>query len=178
MTTSHALQRSLTFRPLARDDLPLLHAWIGRPHVAEWWDAPTSLQSIADDYLPAIDGRATTRAFIVERAGAPVGFIQVYVLVGSGDGWWPDERDPGARGIDQFIADADQLGQGLGTAIVRAFVDRLFLDPAVTSVQVDPSPANGRAIGCYKKAGFASLGEVATPDGPAILMRRERERAI
>jgi RimJ/RimL family protein N-acetyltransferase len=57
--------------------------------------------------------------------------------------------------------------------MVRAFVDRLFADLAVTSVQTDPSPANRRAIRCYARAGFETVGEVPTPDGPAILMRRE-----
>jgi RimJ/RimL family protein N-acetyltransferase len=89
-------------------------------------------------------------------------------------GWWEDETDPGARGIDQFLANADQLGIGLGSAMVRAFVDRLFEDPQVTQVQIDPSPDNARAIRSYEKAGFVAGGEVVTPDGPALLMLRTR----
>ena len=27
----------LSFRPLTLTDLPLLHEWLARPHVAEWW---------------------------------------------------------------------------------------------------------------------------------------------
>jgi RimJ/RimL family protein N-acetyltransferase len=171
-----AAVQTLSFRALARADLPMLHEWIGRPHVTSWWNEPSSAQALERDYLPAIDGRSTTRAFIAELAGVPIGFIQVYRVMDSGDGWWPDERDPGARGIDQFIADAGRLGQGLGTAMVRVFVDRLFEDPGVTCVQTDPSPANVRAIRCYAGAGFETVGEVLTPDGPAILMRREPHR--
>lgn len=95
--------------------------------------------------------------------------------MGSGDGWWEDERDPGARGIDQFLAHADQLNRGLGSAMVRTFTDQLFTDPAVTRIQTDPSPRNARAIRCYTKAGLRALGEVLTPDGPALLMVRERD---
>jgi ribosomal protein S18 acetylase RimI-like enzyme len=58
--------------------------------------------------------------------------------------------------------------------MVRAFVARLFADPAVTRVQTDPSPDNGRAIRCYAKAGFHPVGEVDTPDGRALLMVCER----
>ena len=94
--------------------------------------------------------------------------------MGSGDGWWESEQDPGVRGIDQFLADPGQLGRGLGTSMVRAFVERLFAEPAVTRVQVDPSPANARAIRCYEKAGFRPVGEVRTPDGPALLMICDR----
>jgi RimJ/RimL family protein N-acetyltransferase len=50
----------------------------------------------------------------------------------------------------------------------------LFEDPAVTVVQTDPSPDNTRAIRCYAAAGFEAVGEVVTPDGPALLMRCRR----
>jgi RimJ/RimL family protein N-acetyltransferase len=58
--------------------------------------------------------------------------------------------------------------------MIGAFVQVLFADPAVTVVQTDPSPANGRAIRCYQAAGFVAAGIVATPDGDALLMRRSR----
>jgi RimJ/RimL family protein N-acetyltransferase len=104
----------------------------------------------------------------------PIGFIQSYVVKDSGDGWWEDEQDPGARGIDQYLAEAGSLGRGLGSSMVRAFVTFLFQDPAVTKVQTDPSPDNERAIRCYRKAGFRDVGVVDTPDGPALLMVVER----
>ena len=95
-------------------------------------------------------------------------------MAGAGGGWWPDERDPGARGVDQFLADAADVGRGLGTAMVRDFVARLFADRAITRVQTDPAPDNARAIRSYEKAGFRAVGEVDTPDGLALLMYRER----
>jgi RimJ/RimL family protein N-acetyltransferase len=142
--------------------------------VAEWWDPPASLAEIEQEYGPLIGGHSTTRPYIVLYDAAPIGFIQSYVAMGSGDGWWPDEQDPGVRGIDQFLAHSDQLGRGLGTAMVRGFVQRLFSDPAVTRIQTDPSPENRRAIRCYQKAGFHAVSEVATPDGPALLMIYDR----
>ena len=120
-------------------------------------------------------GDSAVRPYIALENGVPIGYIQSYVAMGAGDGWWPDERDPGARGIDQFLADPGRLGRGLGTAMVRAFVSELFADPEVTRVQTDPAPANARAIRCYEKAGFRRVGEVTTPDGPALLMLCDRE---
>ncbi|MDR7335565.1 GNAT family N-acetyltransferase [Roseateles asaccharophilus] len=155
------------FRPLAEPDLPLLHAWLQRPHVAERWGPAEPVEELREDFLSG----GTTRAFMALLDGEPVGFVQSYVVMGSGDGWWEDETDPGARGIDQFLAHAHQLGRGLGRAMVRAFVARLFSDQAVTVVQTDPSPDNPRAIRCYAAAGFKAVGEVVTPDGPALLMR-------
>ncbi|MDR7298276.1 RimJ/RimL family protein N-acetyltransferase [Pelomonas aquatica] len=155
------------FRPLAEPDLPMLHAWLQRPHVARWWGPAESVDELREDFLTG----GTTQAFIAHHAGEPVGFIQCYVVMGSGDGWWADETDPGARGIDQFLAHESQLNQGLGRAMVRAFVQQLSADAAVTVVQTDPSPDNARAIRCYAAAGFTAVGEVVTPDGPALLMR-------
>jgi RimJ/RimL family protein N-acetyltransferase len=171
--TDEQLQE-FSFRPITREDLALIHEWLLRPHVAQWWDSPASLAEVEEEFGSSIDGTGTTTVFIALREQVPMGLIQSYVVMGSGDGWWEDERDPGARGIDQFLADADQLNRGLGTAMVRAFLKRLFSDPAVTVVQADPRPDNHRAIRCYAKLGFTAVGEVATPDGPALLMRCRR----
>lgn len=167
----------LTFRPLGGDDLPLLHEWLGRPHVARWWGggATQSLGELEREFGPSIAGADCVRCFIVLGDGAPIGFIQDYTPADChADGWWLEEHDRGVRGIDQFLARADQLGRGIGTAMVRAFVARLFDDPAVTRVQIDPSPDNRRAIRCYEKAGFHPVGEIDTPDGRALLMYRDR----
>lgn len=167
---------SITFRPLTPADLPMPQGWRARPHVLRWWREVPSLEALAAHYLPADPQRAATRVFIALEGGRAIGFIQCYVVKGSGGGWWEDERDPGARGIDQFLADEADLGTGLGSALVRCFVDSLFADPAVTVVQTDPGPANIRAVRAYLRAGFHAQALITTPDGPALLMRRWRGR--
>ena len=164
----------ISFRPLTREDLPLLQEWLARPHVAEWWHGAPSLAEVEEEFGPFIDGEENVRPYLALADGVPIGYIQSYVAMGAGGGWWPDERDPGVRGIDQFLANAEQLNRGLGTAMVRAFVRELFADPEVTRVQTDPSPENRRAIRCYEKAGFRALRLVDTPDGRALLMSCER----
>ncbi|HEX8253632.1 MAG TPA: GNAT family N-acetyltransferase, partial [Thermoanaerobaculia bacterium] len=169
----------VTFRPLTMHDLPLMHEWLMRPHVAEWWGGPESLADREAELGPLTDeGSDSTRGYIAMLDGAPIGFIQSYVALGSGDGWWADEREPGVRGIDQFLANEHELNRGLGTAMVRAFVEKLFFDPAVTRIQTDPRPENARAIRCYEKAGFRAVGEVETPDGRALLMICERRFGV
>ncbi len=164
----------ITFRPLGMADLPLLHEWLVRPHVAQWWSPTPSFAEVEQEFEPLISGQSTTRPYLVLGDGVPIGYIQSYVAKDSGDGWWPDEQDPGVRGIDQFLAQAEQLGRGIGTAMVRAFVERLFADAEVIRIQTDPSPRNPRAIRCYEKAGFHALSEIDTPDGRALLMVRDR----
>jgi RimJ/RimL family protein N-acetyltransferase len=165
----------VTFRPLATGDLPLLHEWLSRPHVAEWWGEPPSLADVESEYAPAIAGGVPQQCYLALAGGEPIGFIQSYTpALFHDEGWWLDEHDLGVRGIDQFLADPDQLGRGLGTAMVHTFVARLFADPSVTRVQTDPAPENGRAIRCYEKAGFHAVGELDTPDGRALLMYCDR----
>jgi RimJ/RimL family protein N-acetyltransferase len=153
---------TMDFRPLTAADLPLVAQWLTRPHVAEWWVGPIGLEPGLRQVLVVLDGKA-------------IGYFQSYQAAACHtDGWWLDVTDPGVFGIDQFLADAAKLGQGLGTQLVRAFVAELFADPRVTRVQVDPSPLNTRAIRCYEKAGFRRVREIVTPDGPAQLMHRDR----
>lgn len=152
----------------------MLREWLQRPHIRKWWEEPTTLAELQHDYLPPAYEESSTRAYIAILENTPIGFIQSYTVMGSGEGWWENETDPGARGIDQFIANANELGRGLGSAMARAFVEHLFKDPRVTTVQTDPSPENERAIRCFRRAGFVAVRRVATPDGAALLMRIER----
>jgi aminoglycoside 6'-N-acetyltransferase Ib len=154
-------------------DFEMLHEWLARPHVAQWWSPVPSLDELRDEYSP--DAAGLSKYYIVMRDGQAVGFIQSYNAAEShADGWWLDEHDPGVYGIDQFLASASDLGQGIGTAMVAEFVRMLFEDAAVTRVQTDPAPANARAIRAYEKVGFRRAGEVETPDGTALLMYCER----
>src|SRR5450432_3772408 len=123
---------AFTFRPLTADSLPLLHEWLQRPHVRAWWSEPSTIADLKRDYASGANDPSTAQAYFVFQDERAIGFIQSYRVLGAGDGWWPDETDPGATGIDQFLADPAQLGRGLGSAMIRAFVQRLFADPQVT----------------------------------------------
>ena len=167
----------ITFRPLGEHDLPLLHAWIHRPHVRDWWGSAAgcgTLQETRSKYLPMFREESHVKPYIAMLRGEPIGFIQSYVAAECGEGWWQGETDHGVRGIDQFLADGARLGQGIGSQMVSAFLRRLFADREVTRVQTDPDPRNARAIRCYEKVGFRVVGTVATPDGPALLMIANR----
>jgi RimJ/RimL family protein N-acetyltransferase len=169
-----SIEAAVSFRPLLGTDMSMLHDWLCRPHVSRWWGHPDSLAEVERDYLPLAGTVSTTRGHVALLGERPIGFVQSYVVAGSGEGWWEQELDPGARGIDLFLADVEVLGRGLGSAMIRAFVRRLFLDAAVSKVQSDPAPDNERAIRSYTRAGFVPQGEVMTPDGLALLMLRWR----
>ena len=165
---------AVTLRPMTADDLPLMHAWLARDHVRQWWgdERFDTLESVAAKYLPRILAEGRVTPWIALLGGTPIGYCQSYVV--AGDDFWPDETDPGARGCDQFIGEVELLGRGVGAELVRALADAIFRDPAVAKIQTDPSPDNARAVRCYEKAGFRAARDVITPDGPALLMIRER----
>ncbi|MEO5510784.1 MAG: GNAT family N-acetyltransferase [Longimicrobiales bacterium] len=165
----------IAFRPMRLEDLPLMHEWLGRPHIASWWDGLPTLDEVIADYRPVISEDGPHKCYFAVADGEPIGFIQSYVpALAHAEGWWLDEHDTGVRGIDQFLCDSESLGKGLGTAMVSAFIDYLFEDPAVTRIQTDPSPENARAIRCYEKAGFHATGVIETLDGRALLMYCDR----
>ena len=168
------------FRPLAESDIPLLYEWLRRPHLIEWWRNEQTAEEVREKYLPRIQSPGGARPFIAVLRGEPLGYIQYYPAAEGDPNWWPDKPGPGVLGIDQFLADADRLGRGLGTAMVGQFVDRLFQDRSVTEIRVDPHPDNVRAIRCYTKVGFREIGRFTSPDGPAVLMvlKRDEPRAI
>lgn len=164
-----------TFPRIAEPDLPRLLAWHRQPHVLRWWpDAPTR-DELAEDWLVPQPGPHPTRGHIACLAGRPLGFIQAYhVMSSAGEGWWPDERDPGAWGVDFFIGEPGATDRGLGRAMLRAFTDALLAEPGVRVVQSDPAPHNLRSVRALLAAGFAAQRLVRTPDGVALLVRRWR----
>jgi aminoglycoside 6'-N-acetyltransferase-1b len=173
------------FRALAQDDLPLLHDWLCRPHVVEWWEPAPTFEEVLDDYNPrlappsvrALDAPTGVVQYLAYLGDEPFGYVQAYrVMADQAEGWWLDETDPFALGIDQFIGLPERLNQGLGTRMLQAFMEFLWEDPRVTSIQADPAPDNARAIAAYRKAGFRDVGLVETPDGPEFLLRRQRPR--
>ncbi|EMA3680229.1 AacA4 family aminoglycoside N(6')-acetyltransferase [Citrobacter freundii] len=169
---------SITLRLMTEHDLPMLHDWLNRPHIVEWWggkEKRPTLDDVLEHYQPGAMAEDSVIPYIAMLGEEPIGYAQSYVALGSGDGWWEDETDLGVRGIDQSLANPTQLNKGLGTKLVRALVELLFSDPAVTKIQTDPSPNNYRAIRCYEKAGFVQEKVITTPDGPAIYMIQTRQ---
>jgi AacA4 family aminoglycoside N(6')-acetyltransferase len=169
------LDLPVTLRLMSDADIPLLHDWLNRPHIVEWWGGERpSLETVREQYLPRVLAQDRVVPYIGMLGDKPFAYAQSYVALGAGGGWWEDETDPGVRGIDQSIGYAELLGNGLGRRLVRALVEELFAGPSVTKIQTDPAPNNLRAIRCYENAGFRSEGIVETPDGPAVYMVRHR----
>jgi aminoglycoside 6'-N-acetyltransferase len=155
------------FRPMTSADLPLVRRWLALPHVSEWWGDPGEQYALVSGDLdePAMD------QYIVAMAGDPFGYLQCYDLTAWNSGFGAQPK--GTRGIDLFIGEPDMIECGHGSALIRAFADGRLEDGAPRIV-TDPDPGNHRAIRAYEKAGFERDRMVDTPDGPSLLMVRNR----
>ncbi len=169
---------SVTLRLMTEHDLAMLYEWLNRSHIVEWWggeEARPTLADVQEQYLPSVLAQESVTPYIAMLNGEPIGVCPVVRCSWKRGRMVGRRNRSGVRGIDQSLANASQLGKGLGTKLVRALVELLFNDPEVTKIQTDPSPSNLRAIRCYEKAGFEKQGTVTTPDGPAVYMVQTRQ---
>jgi len=128
---------SLEFRPLRRQDFPLLHKWLAEPYVKEWWNDNLDMKGIEDKYGPRVDGIEPSYVFIILYQKEPIGLIQWYRWID-----YPDHAQQlGAladeAGIDLAIGEIKMLGQGLGVTIIQDFINQIV-----------------RSIRAFERAGF------------------------
>ena len=167
----------IDFRPLGPGDLQQIFLWLGRPHVSKWYaSAPSSFAEVLARYVPRTEVGSTVRAFVITLDGNDVGYIQTY----------PIEQFPeyaaqlgcgaGAAGMDLFIADPWRMNHGLGSSVVRRFVDEVvFAQEGIDTCLAGPSEGNAASIRAFEKAGFTRWKRVQ-PNGsePECVLRRER----
>jgi aminoglycoside 6'-N-acetyltransferase len=164
-----AVARRYTFRPVSESDLPMIANWLKAEHVQRWWPNPAEQLKEIRDTL----GDAAVEAHVVGCGDRPIGYLQSYDVHAEWALGCYRDQPAGTRGIDQFIGEADLVGLGHGPRFIAAMCDRLFAAGA-PRVITDPDPANERAVRAYQKAGFRMLDERTIPDGPVVLMARDR----
>ena len=117
---------ALTFRPLTRDDFPLLTTWLEEPRVKRWWNHETNPEAVERDFGPGTRGEEPGEDPVVLLGDRPIGLLQRSVIRD-----YPEEYarfsahvdvPPGAVELDYLIGDPDLRGRGLGTRLIRAAV--------------------------------------------------------
>lgn len=160
------------FRPVTEADFPLLGRWLSEPHVARWWCHETSPEAVLRDFGPTARGEEPAEDFLVLLAGRPVGLIQR-----NRHADYPEDREElarsvevpeGAFGVDYLIGEPDEIGHGLGPAVIAAMVARIWADhPDATCVIVPVAAANRRSWRALEKAGLGFVAEAdLEPDNP------------
>ena len=169
---------SIEFRPMVADDLRLLHEWIQRPHALPWYGDHGSYDDVVDHYSPALEGRDPTDHYIIVVDGAPVGMIQTYVVVDHPKyAKLIGVEDSATAGVDIIIGEEELTGRGLGTEVLRRFVDEIvFARRETTRCVADPDVRNTASLRAFEKAGFQVVNEFFdSSDGEHhALVRRDR----
>ncbi len=161
---SQRLDTEIEFSALAADDLPLLYEWLGREHVLRWWGERGAYDDVVAYYLPSIEGSDPSDLYAIVVDGRPVGFIQTYLLADYPDHAMLLDAGAEAAGLDLFIADAELIGRGLGTEVIRSFaVGVVFARPETRACVADPDVRNHASIRAFEKAGFVRLRDYLDP---------------
>jgi aminoglycoside 6'-N-acetyltransferase len=163
----------LNFRPLEKSDFEQFARWLGKPHVAKWWREPATVEHVAKEYGVHISDDLRTHVYVVQDGQKPIGIIQTFR-------WsdYPEHADGlplTSASIDYLIGEEDYVGRGVGTHMIRQFVEQIVrkLYPDASSVATSVEIKNGASLGALRKVGFEPgeliTGEYGTPERVMIL---------
>jgi ribosomal protein S18 acetylase RimI-like enzyme len=83
--------------------------------------------------------------------------------------WGRRDPDEPHFHLGPVSADADKQGRGIGSAMMRAFCDRVYRDHALAYLETDKR----ENVAFYEKFGFETVGEAKVIGVPNWFMRRE-----
>lgn len=158
--------KNFTFKKLSHEDIPLVHSWVSRPHVREFW--PDSGLEDFETFKKKYEGKIVSEkmnSYIVMLQGKPIGYIQSYPI------------NDKTFGIDQFIGVEEFVNKGLGSMFVKQFTDELLLTKNISKIVTDPSVLNLRAQKAYEKAGFKKKVAMPGEDGDVMIMEKKIKKA-
>ena len=162
----------ISFVPVEPQHYALLQTWLGEPHMQEWWGDPeTELGFVRD----MVEGRDTTRPFLIMLQGDPIGYIQ-YWFIGhhQNEQWikdhpWLSELPPETISVDLSIGCPEKISKGVGSTALASFVATLR-DQGYATIIIDPDPDNVRA---YAKAGFRPVPHLQGRTADVLIMQHD-----
>lgn len=151
------------------DDIALLRHWDEQPHVIagdpndDWgWEIELTRCPDWREHL------------IAEADGRSIGFIQIIDPAREETHYWGDVPE-NLRAIDIWIGEADDLGKGLGTEMMRLAIDRCFVSPKVTAILIDPLESNTRAHKFYERLGFEFVDKRTFGEDSCFVYKLDRD---
>ena len=163
------------FVPVTPEHYGLLERWLHAPHMRAWWGEPEEELGFIRDM---VEGRDTTRPYLIALDGEPVGYIQAWFIGHHQNQTWIEDHPWLAElpaetvGVDLSIGEPSHLSRGIGPAALAAFVRRLRAEGHRTII-IDPDPANRRAVRAYEKAGFRPLRDLAGVPDDTLIMQHD-----
>jgi acetyl CoA:N6-hydroxylysine acetyl transferase len=158
-------------RPLR--DLPLLHAWMNDPEVAEYWELDGPRERV-DRHVAEQLGSQHSSPYLGRLDGAAMSYWEIYradldPLAGH------YQARPHDTGIHLLIGPGGHRGRGMGSALIRAVTEwTLSRSFWATRVVAEPDVRNTRSIRAFGNAGFVRCGVLDLPEKQAMLMVYDR----
>lgn len=161
--------KSIKLRPANIEDLALLEHWDEQPHVVasdpnDDWGWETELEKNPE----------WREQLIAELDGRPIGFMQIIDPLLEESHYWGAGVEPNLRAIDIWIGEADDLGKGYGTVMMKLALEKCFAPPEVTAVIIDPLASNTDAHRFYERLGFKFVEERSFGEDDCFVYRLER----
>jgi GNAT acetyltransferase-like protein len=162
------------FRPLdPLEDAALLHRWVTHPKAAFWMMRDATPADVARAYSD-IAADPHQHALIGLLRGEPVFLMEHYD---------PAEREltglypaqPGDVGMHFLVPATGTPVHGFTRAVITAVVARLFQDPAVRRIVVEPDVRNTAVHALNAAVGFVPEREIRKPEKKALLSFCTRE---
>ncbi|TWT25977.1 GNAT family N-acetyltransferase [Planomicrobium sp. CPCC 101110] len=147
----------ISIRKMRVSDYEVMAQWLSTKEVLEFYgdvNSPFSVERVRRKYGPRINGDVPIHPYIVEMDKIPIGYIQQYYLTAEQKEEYGYPSNLKIYGIDQFIGVPELFNQGIGTVMIKKFVDFLYETTDVQKLVLDPNLSNKRAIRCYEKCGF------------------------
>lgn len=157
--SSSTISRPISFQRVDQASYKKVLEWLHKPHVNEFFHG-IGLQNTLNDLEAQVSfGAPRWQHWIASVNGVQFGYL-ITSDVNPEDS--QDDRfaqhmelEETAITLDILIGEEGYLGQGLATAMIRAFLLDKFQD--ITKVFIDPEVANTKAIHVYEKVGFRKL---------------------
>lgn len=162
------MEHSITFRHATINDLELLEHWDEQPHVAasdpgeEDWESELQRSLEWREYL------------IFEKENEPIGIVVIIDPFLEESKYWGDVP-PNLRAIDIWIGEAHNLGKGYGTIMMNMVIDRIFSNPDVEAILIDPLASNKKAHRFYERLGFKFVEERTFDSDDCFVYELKRE---
>lgn len=161
---------SIKLRPANLDDLQLLNHWDEQPHVIasdpnDDWQWETELGKTPE----------WREQLIAELDGRPIGFIEIIDPYLEEEHYWGENVEENLRAIDIWIGEADDLGKGYGTIMMKLALEKCFSVPEVSAVIIDPLASNLDAHRFYGRLGFKFVERRQFGEDDCFVYRLERE---
>lgn len=160
---------TIILRDANTNDLEVLRHWDKQPHV---------IAATGDDdwgWETELENRPIWREqLIAEIDGRPLGFMQIIDPLLEESHYWGDV-EPNLRAVDVWIGEADDLGKGYGTIMMKLALEKCFAPSEVTAVIIDPLASNKDSHRFYERLEFKFVEKRIFGEDICFVYRLERE---